>query len=308
MNKIEVENNTVINTDNDRCYTVYMHTSPSGKRYIGITCQKPEDRWRNGNGYKTQSYFYKSIFKYGWGNFKHEVLYCGLTKEDAEQKEIELIKRYKSDNKDFGYNIEHGGSCAGKMSDETKKKLSEINKKENLSEETLMKRSAAMTGRELSDNHKERMSEVWYETHGDALCKIVHQYTKDGVFVKSWKSARYAAKELEISSSLIIQCCRGNRKTTGGFIWKYADEELSNEEVVLRNAKIFNNKKHVLQYSRDGKLICEYDSAKSASIATGVKETYIYRCCSGGRKTTGGYVWKYADNVEVDVNGGDLCA
>ena len=30
--------------DIDKCYSVYMHTSPSGKKYIGITCQEPEKR------------------------------------------------------------------------------------------------------------------------------------------------------------------------------------------------------------------------------------------------------------------------
>lgn len=30
-------------------YTVYKHTTPSGKVYIGITGQKPERRWQNGN-------------------------------------------------------------------------------------------------------------------------------------------------------------------------------------------------------------------------------------------------------------------
>ncbi len=33
-------------------YNVYSHTSPSGKKYIGITKQKPEHRWSNGDGYK----------------------------------------------------------------------------------------------------------------------------------------------------------------------------------------------------------------------------------------------------------------
>lgn len=33
-------------------YTVYKHTTPSGKVYIGITKQKPWQRWNNGNGYK----------------------------------------------------------------------------------------------------------------------------------------------------------------------------------------------------------------------------------------------------------------
>lgn len=32
-------------------YTVYMHTTPNGKRYIGITAQTVERRWQNGYGY-----------------------------------------------------------------------------------------------------------------------------------------------------------------------------------------------------------------------------------------------------------------
>lgn len=126
--------------DIDKCYSVYMHTSPSGKKYIGITCQEPEKRWKNGNGYKSQKYFYKAISKYGWDNFKHEILFSGLTKEEAEQKEIGLIALYQSDNYLYGYNIEHGVSSVGRMSNTTKKKLSDINKKENLSEETLKKK------------------------------------------------------------------------------------------------------------------------------------------------------------------------
>lgn len=38
--------------ENNKKYCVYMHTSPSEKRYIGITSQSPEARWRkNGAGY-----------------------------------------------------------------------------------------------------------------------------------------------------------------------------------------------------------------------------------------------------------------
>ena len=33
-------------------YTVYCHIFPNGKRYVGITKQKPEYRWDNGNGYR----------------------------------------------------------------------------------------------------------------------------------------------------------------------------------------------------------------------------------------------------------------
>ena len=76
----------------EHSYTVYMHTSPSNKRYIGVTKQKPISRWRtDGSGYKDSKYFWRAIKKYGWNNFQHEILFQGLTKEEAEQKEIELI-------------------------------------------------------------------------------------------------------------------------------------------------------------------------------------------------------------------------
>ena len=44
-------------------WTVYEHITPSGKRYIGITSQKPEKRWSNGRGYDKGSAFRRAIDK-----------------------------------------------------------------------------------------------------------------------------------------------------------------------------------------------------------------------------------------------------
>ena len=44
------------------------------------------------------------------------------------------------------------------------------------------------------------------------------------MFIKSWGSINQAAKELDITEQHISGCCRGKRKTAGGYIWKYADE------------------------------------------------------------------------------------
>ena len=90
-------------------YTVYKHTSPNGKIYIGITGKNPKHRWSNGNAYSNNKYFTNAINKYGWDNFTHEILFENLTKEAACQKEIELIKEYKSNNSEFGYNQSSGG-------------------------------------------------------------------------------------------------------------------------------------------------------------------------------------------------------
>lgn len=91
-------------------YCVYKHTVPDGRVYIG-TCKNPVKRWNNGNGYKRNTYFYKAIQKYGWENIKHEILCEGLSKEEAYEKEAELITKYESNI--FGYNRQSGGYKEG---------------------------------------------------------------------------------------------------------------------------------------------------------------------------------------------------
>lgn len=52
--------------------------------------------------------------------------------------------------------------------------------------------------------------------------KPVLQYTKDGIFIKYYKSIISAFEETGIGSPDITNCAKGNRKSAGGFIWKYA--------------------------------------------------------------------------------------
>ena len=90
-------------------YTVYMHISPSNKKYIGVTGKNVNDRWRNGTGYRGQKYFYNAIQKYGWDNFEHIILNNHLSKEEAYLLESKYISEYSSNNHEYGYNISSGG-------------------------------------------------------------------------------------------------------------------------------------------------------------------------------------------------------
>lgn len=137
-------------------YTVYKHVFPNNKIYIGITYQKPEKRWLSGYRYRG-TFVGNAIKKYGWENVKHEILYENLTKEQAEQKEIELIAQYKSNNMKFGYNISNGGNHRGKVAEETKQKISQKNRNHKVSEEARRKisqKSKAMWANpEFRKNH-----------------------------------------------------------------------------------------------------------------------------------------------------------
>lgn len=92
-------------------YTVYKHTTPSGKVYIGTTSKKPEYRWKNGKGYMSNRRFCDAIRKYGWENIEHEVISTGLDKGQAYAMEVELIAKYDATNPAKGYNISIGGEC-----------------------------------------------------------------------------------------------------------------------------------------------------------------------------------------------------
>lgn len=93
-------------------YKVYVHTLPNGKRYVGITKREVENRWKNGHGYKENKRFYNAIVKYGWENIEHNVLYEGLTEEEACEKEKELVALFNSNNENYGYNLTEGGKGA----------------------------------------------------------------------------------------------------------------------------------------------------------------------------------------------------
>ena len=51
--------------------------------------------------------------------------------------------------------------------------------------------------------------------------KKVLQFDVNGKFIAEWESLTLAAKQLSICKASISQCCNGNYKTAGGYIWKY---------------------------------------------------------------------------------------
>ena len=282
------ENKIVEKINNDRCYTVYMHTSPSGKRYIGITSTLIEERWRNGRGYLykhknkdeyKQPAFAHAILKYGWDNIKHEIIASNLTKDEAEQREIDLISYYHSNQPEYGYNISNGGNYAGKHSEETKRKIGEFNKGKITSEET-----------------KRKMSE---SGKGKNAISVV-QYTKNGEFVKKYNSMTDAMVDIgygEITPTLISACCNNEIKSAYGYIWRRDGDVLTDSHLRWCNSRDENYyARSVCQYTKSGEFVCEYVSVKEASLKTNINAGNITMCCQDVLKTAGKYMWRYKED------------
>jgi hypothetical protein len=99
-----------------KIWTLYCHTHvESGRRYIGLTFQTMEKRWKK-HIYAAfrfskggRWHFPNAIRKYGPNAFSHEVLAQSWTLEGANATEEELILQYETRNPEKGFNLAKGG-------------------------------------------------------------------------------------------------------------------------------------------------------------------------------------------------------
>ena len=90
-------------------YTVYKHTTPDGRIYIGCTGQTLDKRWQRGIKYIHNKAFNEQIEKYGWDGIKHEIIAGDLTMKEATRLERILIRELDATNPEKGFNIQKGG-------------------------------------------------------------------------------------------------------------------------------------------------------------------------------------------------------
>ena len=223
-------------------YIVYQHKNKiNGKVYVGITSQKPEQRWGSqGCNYKSSPHFYSAIQKYGWDNFEHNILFTELTKEQACLKEQELIKEYNSMNREFGYNSTSGGDIFT-MNEETKQKISQamIGNQNNLghpcSEEKKKKVSNAQKGREFTEKHKQKLSEAAKNRHvpcSEEKKQILKEKShKKPVYCeeldKIFESVQECGRQLGIPATNISKLCNGRGKTLKGYHLRYYNDTIN---------------------------------------------------------------------------------
>ena len=209
-------------------YTVYQHRNlRNGKSYIGMTSQEPKKRWNNGWGYKKNSKMWSDIQNSDWNtDWEHNIIRKFEDKQEALNVEEMFIWLFDSTND--GYNISSYGSGHYERTEEQKRKMSEALSGEKAywygkhhSDETKKKMSEAkigekhpMFGKHFSEEHKKLISQSM------GVNGII-QYSKDGKFIAEYPSIREASRQTGCHHQSICECCKGKRKSTGGYIWKY---------------------------------------------------------------------------------------
>ncbi len=263
-------------------YCVYKHTAPNGKIYIGVTGRDPEKRWgNNGSGYRTQV-FYRAIQKYGWYNIKHEILFTNLSKDEASALERKLIDAYKSDNPNFGYNMESGGLAGKTVSLDSRKKMSK----------SAAGRVSPMLGKKHTKEALEKMSKnrsgisAWNKGKTGIYSEYsLYLMSKNA---KRWNAGKHLSEETKAKIGI------GNKgkihsNEQNEYMRKLLTGRKSSDEAIFNRAK-----GHMI------KVVCVeteivYESLKDAQIQTGIDKSSITKVCKGKRDTAGGLHWKYLE-------------
>lgn len=183
-----------------------------GFRYIGLHCGS--NPWYFSSG----SVIKPVLKKYGKQAFKRTIIVNDITNinllNELEIHYIRLYNTYRGTSKN-GLNLTTGGkSTKGfKLSEDTKRKLSESHKGNKHSEEAK---------RKISETHKGRKhSKKQIRNRSISNSKPVLQYDKQMNFIREWESATAVRNVLGINKSHIGECCMNKLKYAGGYIWKY---------------------------------------------------------------------------------------
>ncbi|MBQ9442638.1 MAG: GIY-YIG nuclease family protein [Selenomonadaceae bacterium] len=138
---------------------VYKITNlEDGKVYVGQTVQKLNERLRQHKHErrKDHSLVDRVISKYGWENFKAEIIE-ECPREMLNEREKFWIKFYDC-MAPKGYNLTSGGDSDFTVSDETREKLRVAGEGKILSEETRAKIGAAQIGHEVTPETRAKIS------------------------------------------------------------------------------------------------------------------------------------------------------
>lgn len=191
-------------------YKIYKYTSPSSKIYIGQTNRSLEKRANHGEGYIHSTYFYAAIKKYGFENFKVEILKDNLTLEEANYWEVYYINFFDSTNRLKGYNISKGGDNRT-LSKEARLRSSERMKKNNpmKNPEIAKKVSKKNKGRKLSEEAKQNIS----NGHKKRL-----ECIETG---EIFESCQQAGKKYNVDPTNISRAARGITQTSAKMHWRY---------------------------------------------------------------------------------------
>ena len=264
----------------------------NGKVYIGqsiaIKTRWQQHKYEAQTG-ESQAPLYLALRKYGIENFSFEVLE-ECPQELLNEKEIFWIAHYKSNDRDFGYNVLAGGQNGGVLYPnewfyelwDAGFTVGEIQKELGVSHGTV---KAKLEGYKDYNAHTSRSRGAIKARNEGVLFPNqeiypVYQYNLMGDFVRSFSNATEAAQNFSNKpncSDNITHVINGKQKTAYGFQWR--------KEKLEKIAPVSSHSGKLVECINTKELFpSTVEAAKWAHIKS---RSNITDCCLGKRKSAG---------------------
>ena len=216
------------------------------KCYIGQSSNLEErykKHYRNISDESHQEILYKAFRKYGWENFSYEIL------ESFEEYSLELLnnleKKYIEQYNTLvpnGYNMIPGGSNGADLAKglivvqftldgkyvKTFDSAKQASEKLGINHSNIC--ACCRDERNFAGEYQWRYVNSNKKIFTILKIKtpiykdIIQQYNKDNILIAEYDSISEAHNKTNIHMGNISSCCKGNRKSAGGNIWKIKKE------------------------------------------------------------------------------------
>lgn len=276
-----------------RDHKIYVYTNKvNGKVYVGRTCVPLKKRaGYNGVAYKGCPLFWRAIQKYGWENFKGEIIEEGLNNEEATEKEIYYIRYFEASSPLKGYNILDTTFNNSVYSDENRESRSRKFSGEG----------NPMYAYEYTEEQKEKMRErnlginnpFYGKHHSQETIDIIKEKLK--VYYETHESPSKGRKLTEEQRKRLSESKKG--KYCGKDSHRYGIRHTEESK-----RKISEHLKGRVPWNRVKVMCVEtgeiFNSAQEACNLKGIDNSAILKCCKGRNHTAGGYHWEYVNEPD----------
>ena len=263
-----------------------LYNTKNSKIYIGKTIQDYRKRfYRHKSNAKLQylEFLYNAIRKYGWDSFEKFIIFQTEEVDDKNliidlinEKEKHYISFFKSNQKEFGYNICSGGEgTSGTINNSCSIPILQCDLDGNIIKEWPsmheVERQLGFSNKQISyfmysDKRKSsykgylwiKKSDYFFDVFKNyqSRDKIVFVFDFNGNFIKEFPSVNKASKELNLDLSNICNCCNGINLTVGKYIILYDKNIQFRLEQIKNNSRIFNK---ILNKNKENLIINRYD-------------------------------------------------
>ena len=303
------------------CGIYSIECTMNHKKYIGQSTHIKR-RWNEHKKELKNNSHYNFLLQEDWNRFRETdftfsiIELCG--KEQLDDREVFWIAELNTQID--GYNISKGGNDYSKKLEKsrTEKSYSEnkYDKRKKLQEDQVLEiiqrllngETGALLAKEyhvssmtINDirNHKKWKQLTKGINFPNIFRKAIDMYSEEGKLLKTFSSAREAAKELGIRHTSISSVCVGRIRSTGGYIWRFHKHPF---DEFYTDKKHISEKVQINQYDSEWNYIQSFNSIAEAERFIG-KKFGISNALKNINNTSGGYHWlKSGEQPPVNKN------